>query len=124
MPRPDEVTAIAATFWHFCRFGSVVMEPHNSFTSTTNLLKSCPPCVNRNWGTGSYNLKVDPDFSLDLQERYPCIRPGYHMNKRHWISVDLNSAIPAEVEQSIIRHAYNRTAMGLTKKLRGELGFD
>ena len=71
-----------------------------------------------------YNLKVVPDFSLDLQERYPCIRPGYHMNKRHWISIDLNSAIPAEVEQSIIRHAYNRTAMGLTKKLRGELGFD
>lgn len=71
-----------------------------------------------------YNLKVDPDFSLDLQERYPCIRPGYHMNKRHWISVDLNSAIPTEVEQSIIRHAYNQTAMGLTKKLRGELGFD
>ena len=53
MPRPDEVTAIAAIFWHLRRFGSVVMEPHNSFTLTTNLLKSCPPCVNINWGTGS-----------------------------------------------------------------------
>ena len=53
MPRPDEVTAIAAIFWHLRRFGSVVMEPHNFFTLTTNLLKSCPPCVNINWGTGS-----------------------------------------------------------------------
>ena len=48
MPHPINVTAFADTFWHLRRFGSVVMEPHNSFTSTTNLLKSCPPCVNIN----------------------------------------------------------------------------
>ena len=33
-----------------------------------------------------YNLKVDPDYSIELQDRYPEVRPGYHMNKRHWIS--------------------------------------
>lgn len=71
-----------------------------------------------------YNLKVDPDFSLDLQDRYLSIRPGYHMNKRHWISIDFNSSIPIHIEKNIIRHAYNQTAKGLTKKMRGELGFE
>ena len=70
MPRPDEVTAIAAIFWHLRRFGSVVMEPHNSFTLTTNLLKSCPPCVNINWGTGSKSRK----YHLTLQSVCPMTR--------------------------------------------------
>ena len=69
-----------------------------------------------------YNLKVDPDFSVELQDRYGCIRPGFHMNKRHWISVDLNSNIPLTIEKDIIRHAYHQTAKGLSKKRRGELG--
>ncbi|WP_058910019.1 MmcQ/YjbR family DNA-binding protein [Entomohabitans teleogrylli] len=32
-------------------------------------------------------LKADPDKSLLNQQIYPFITPGYHMNKRHWISV-------------------------------------
>lgn len=71
-----------------------------------------------------YNLKVDPDFSLELQDRYSSICPGFHMNKRHWISIDFNSNIPIDIEKNIIRHSYNQTAKGLTKKMRGELGFD
>ena len=71
-----------------------------------------------------YNLKVDPDFSLDLQDSYLNIRHGFHMNKRHWISIDFNSNIPVAIEKNIIRHAYNQTAKGLTKKMRGELGFE
>lgn len=33
-------------------------------------------------------IKVDPDLLPSLVENYSFIRPGYHMNKRHWISVD------------------------------------
>lgn len=71
-----------------------------------------------------YNLKVNPDYSLGLQDQYSSIRPGFHMNKRHWVSIDLNSTIPIDIEKHIIRHAYNQTAKGLTKKLRSELGFE
>ena len=46
------------------------------------------------------------------------------MNKRHWISIDFNSSIPLDIERNIIHHAYNQTAKGLTKKMRGELGFE
>lgn len=46
------------------------------------------------------------------------------MNKRHWISIDFNSSIPIDIEKNIIRHAYNQTAKGLTKKMRSELGFE
>lgn len=71
-----------------------------------------------------YNLKCDPDYSIELRDRYECIRPGFHMNKRHWISIDINSNIPSQLERAIISHAYRQTARGLTHKLRQKLGFE
>lgn len=71
-----------------------------------------------------YNLKCDPDYSIELRDKYDCIRPGFHMNKRHWISIDLNSPLPSQLECEIITHAYHQTAKGMTRNLRQELGFE
>lgn len=71
-----------------------------------------------------YNLKVDPELAIDLRERYAAIRPGYHMNKKHWISVDFESGLPVEIERDLIIHAYRQTAKGLSRHLRRELGFE
>ena len=70
-----------------------------------------------------YNLKVDPEYSIELRERYSSIRPGYHMNKKHWISVDYYGDVPDSLQRELIVHAYHRTAAGLSRKLREELGF-
>jgi len=40
------------------------------------------------------NLKCDPDLALELRDRYEQVWPGYHMNKKHWNTVELDSAIP------------------------------
>ena len=37
-------------------------------------------------------LKSDPEDARALVQQFTGIRPGYHMNKKHWISVDLPSA--------------------------------
>ena len=71
-----------------------------------------------------YNIKIDPDFPIELQDRYQSIRPGYQMNKHHWISVDFGNAIPRNIEKEIMLHAYRQTAKGQTKKLRAELGLE
>lgn len=71
-----------------------------------------------------YNLKVDPDYSIELQEHYTSISPGYHMNKKHWISVQFRGDVPDSLQLSLIEHAYYQTAKGLTKKLRQELGLN
>ena len=33
-------------------------------------------------------LKADPDNAVALREQYADITPGYHMNKKHWITVE------------------------------------
>ena len=40
------------------------------------------------------NLKSAPDVSADLQAEYEAVKPGYHMNHKHWISVYFNQDIP------------------------------
>ena len=68
----------------------------------------------------SVNLKCDPDLSLDLQEEYPEITPGYHMNKKHWITVQY-SELSDELVKKMIDDSYGLVVKSLTKKLRTEL---
>src|SRR5438270_12590380 len=43
------------------------------------------------------NLKCDPDLALELRDGYKQVRPGYHMNKKHWNTVEIEGGI-AETE--------------------------
>lgn len=53
-------------------------------------------------GEGRLNLKCDPDEALALRDIFPAITPGYHMNKKHWNTVRLNSTVPElEIKRQI-----------------------
>jgi predicted DNA-binding protein (MmcQ/YjbR family) len=41
-----------------------------------------------------------------LRARYASVRPGYHANKRHWNSVDLDGSIEADELHAMIDHSY------------------
>ena len=57
-------------------------------------------------GELSINLKCDPEFALELRERYSSVIPGYHMNKKHWNTVILDGSIPDKEIYSWIDHSY------------------
>jgi Uncharacterized protein conserved in bacteria len=57
-------------------------------------------------GDLSINLKCDPEFAIDLRERYSSVIPGYHMNKKHWNTVILNGSVPDKEVFSWIDHSY------------------
>lgn len=50
--------------------------------------------VLRHDGHDLVNLKCDPVEGEFLRSVYAGISEGYHMNKRHWISVDLKAKVP------------------------------
>ena len=68
------------------------------------------------------NLKCDPDLALELRDRYEQVRPGYHMNKKHWNTVELDSGIPEAELQRMIDHSYSLVVRGLPKAQRTQLG--
>ncbi|MFT3846161.1 MAG: MmcQ/YjbR family DNA-binding protein [Lacibacter sp.] len=53
-----------------------------------------------------FNVKCDPDLALELREQYPCVIPGYHMNKKHWNTVVVDGSVPFKQIKEWIDHSY------------------
>lgn len=67
------------------------------------------------------NLKCDPEYAVELREKYAGIVPGYHMNKKHWNTVATDGSIPDAKLQHLINHSYELVVSKLPKKLKEEL---
>lgn len=70
----------------------------------------------------SINLKCDPEGAIELRERYEGVIPGYHMNKKHWNTVDVHSGIANKLLLEWIKNSYNLVVASLPKKEREKLG--
>lgn len=66
----------------------------------------------------SINLKCDPERAIELRERYEGIVPGYHMNKKHWNTVDVTGTVPVKLLRDLIDHSYDLVKASLPKKDR------
>ena len=62
------------------------------------------------------NLKCDPDLALELRDRYEQVEPGYHMNKKHWNTVEIESGIPDIELRKMIDHSYELVAKKLSRR--------
>jgi predicted DNA-binding protein (MmcQ/YjbR family) len=69
----------------------------------------------------SINLKVEPESGTELRERYPSVLEGYHMNKKHWITVLMDGAVPDRLICQWIDDSYHLVADGLTKSQKSAL---
>jgi predicted DNA-binding protein (MmcQ/YjbR family) len=61
------------------------------------------------------NLKCDPDLALELRDRYEQVTPGYHMNKRHWNTVEIESGVPDAAVRRMVDDSYNLVTKTLPK---------
>ncbi|MDX9720599.1 MAG: MmcQ/YjbR family DNA-binding protein [Myxococcota bacterium] len=67
----------------------------------------------------SVNLKCAPEKALELREQYPCVQPGFHMNKRHWNTVLVDGSVSPRLIEAWVDHSYDLVWNGLPKRLRG-----
>lgn len=70
---------------------------------------------------GSYNLKCDPERAVELREQHNYVRPGFHMNKKHWNTIVVNAGATYAQQHEWIRHSYQLVMASLPKALRAEL---
>src|SRR2546425_4986802 len=61
------------------------------------------------------NLKCEPDLALDLRDRYQQVTPGYHMNKKHWNTVEIETGIPDAEVRKMVDDSYNLVVRTLPK---------
>ncbi len=65
-----------------------------------------------------FNVKCNPEHAIELREQYESILPGYHMNKKHWNTVILDSSIPLDLAKQMIRDSYDLVHASLPKSKR------
>ena len=63
-------------------------------------------------------LKADPDEAHALREQYSHITPGYHMNKKHWITVEGGTGVDQKLIGELVTDSYLLVVAHLPKAER------
>lgn len=53
------------------------------------------------------NLKAQPEEMALLLANHDFLRPGWHMNKKHWLSVELSPTVDREFVTELIEDSYD-----------------
>lgn len=56
------------------------------------------------------SLKTEPELNHILQEKYESVLPGYHLNKKHWITVICSGQLSDEEVKDLARLSYRLVA--------------
>lgn len=64
------------------------------------------------------NLKSDPVKAIILREQYEEIQPGFHMNKKHWNTVNFESRLSDKFLKELINDSYKLVCKSLPLKDR------
>jgi predicted DNA-binding protein (MmcQ/YjbR family) len=69
------------------------------------------------------SVKCEPELAVGLRDSHPAIRPGYHLNKRHWNTITLDGSLPDPFVRDLIEDSYDLVVSALPKRMREQLGW-
>ena len=73
-------------------------------------------------GATSVSLKCDPGYAVALSEEYPAVSAGYHLDKRHWNTIELDGSVPSDVLGEWIEDSHGLVMAGLSRAQRNSIG--
>lgn len=74
--------------------------------------------------TPKVTLKCNPVDAVVLVSQFAAVVPGYHMNKKHWITVSLSDDLPDDMMVDLVNQSYELVVSQLTKAKKSELGLN
>ncbi len=66
------------------------------------------------------SLKNDPEKNIELRAHYPAITQGYHLNKQHWNTINLDGTVPPALLGKMIDESYEMIIKSLPRKVQEE----
>ncbi|UGS36703.1 MmcQ/YjbR family DNA-binding protein [Capillimicrobium parvum] len=69
------------------------------------------------------SVKCEPEIAVALRGSYAAIRPGYHLNKRHWNTITLDGSLPDQLVRDLIEDSYDLVVSALPQRTRNRLGW-
>ena len=70
------------------------------------------------------SLKCEPALAEQLRETHPAVRPGYHLNKRHWNTVTIDGSLPDQTIRDMLEDSYDLVVGALPTARRRVLGWE
>lgn len=65
-------------------------------------------------------LKCDPEYAIELREKYNGVEGAYHFNKKYWNQVFFDRDVDDKQLKHLIDHSYEEVLKKFTKKMRTE----
>lgn len=63
-------------------------------------------------------LKAAPADARSLREAHEDVSPGYHMNKKHWITLHPGGGLDEQLVDDLVTESYLLVVEGLPRRLR------
>jgi predicted DNA-binding protein (MmcQ/YjbR family) len=70
------------------------------------------------------SLKCEPVLAEQLRGAHAAIRPGYHLNKRHWNTVTADGSIPDQMLRDMVEDSYDLVVSRLPAARQRALGWE
>ncbi|MDQ4212559.1 MmcQ/YjbR family DNA-binding protein [Microbacterium capsulatum] len=74
--------------------------------------------LSRSTGEPIVTLKASPPDAEALRSSFPAIIPGYHMNKKHWVTLRSDGSLPQDLVEELVTEAYRLVVASLPKAQR------
>ena len=73
-------------------------------------------------GEASITLKCDPDYTIQLREKYESVYPGPYVSNKHWNTIEIyKRELSQELILELIDHSYNMVIKAMPKKMKNQL---
>jgi predicted DNA-binding protein (MmcQ/YjbR family) len=69
------------------------------------------------------SLKCEPELAEQFRATHSAIQPGYHLNKRHWNTVEIDGSVPDRLVLDMVEDSYDLVMAGLPKRVQAMLGW-
>lgn len=78
-------------------------------------------CLTNLEGDLSINLKNEPEKNIELREEFQTIKPGYHMSKKHWNTVEMDGSLSEDFIKNLIDESYDMVVLKLKRDEKQKL---
>ncbi|MDA0160465.1 MmcQ/YjbR family DNA-binding protein [Solirubrobacter ginsenosidimutans] len=70
------------------------------------------------------SVKCEPELAQAFRGSYHAVRPGYHLNKRHWNTVTLDGSLPEQLVRDMIEDSYDLVVSSMSARVRKALAWN
>ncbi len=64
------------------------------------------------------SVKCEPELGEQLRASYREVEPGYHLNKRHWLTITCGGDVPDELVRELVAGSHELVAAGPSRASR------